>query len=56
MTSVEFTCKCGKNKAYISEEVKTTPCPECGRVYKGVYNKKKYTIKPVELYRIKCMN
>ena len=56
MTSVEFTCKCRKNKACILEGVKTIPCPVCGRVYRGNYNKKKNIIEPIELYRLRWMN
>ena len=49
-TSSEFTCKCGKNKGWITDnETKKVPCPECGRVYKGVYNKTNLTIEAVEI-------
>jgi Zn finger protein HypA/HybF involved in hydrogenase expression len=41
--SVEFYCKCGRH-GWISEDEETIPCPDCGRRYVGVYNKKKLTI------------
>lgn len=48
--SSEFTCKCGKQKGWITDGEETVkPCPECGRKYKGVYNKKKYTIEAIEI-------
>ena len=50
MESAEFTCKCGKVKGWITEgETKKEPCPECGRIYKGVYNSKHYKIDAVEV-------
>ena len=42
--STEFTCICGIQKGWISEGKETSPCPKCGRKYKGVYNEKKLTI------------
>jgi len=45
--SQEFTCICGKQKGWISDEKETLPCPSCGRVYRGVYDRKTYCIKPV---------
>ena len=48
--SAEFTCKCGKQKGWITDgEVHTQPCPECGRVYEGKYNPKTLTIDAIEL-------
>jgi Zn finger protein HypA/HybF involved in hydrogenase expression len=48
--STEFTCKCGKQKGWITEgEIKKEPCPKCGRQYKGKYDSKKLTIKAVEI-------
>lgn len=49
-TSSEFTCKCGKQKGWITDgEVHKIPCPECGRVYRGQYNPKTLTIDAIEL-------
>lgn len=48
--AVEFTCKCGKQKSWITEgETLKNPCPECGRKYYGEYDRKNLTIKPVEI-------
>lgn len=47
--SSEFTCKCGKQKGWITEGKKTLPCPECGRQYLGVYSPKKLTIEGKEI-------
>lgn len=45
-----FTCKCGKTQGCIYEGLeKEEPCPECGRRYRGVYNRKKYTIDAIEI-------
>lgn len=44
MVDAEFNCKCGKQKGWISEGKKTSPCPICGRRYIGKYNKTKLTI------------
>lgn len=48
--SQSFKCKCGKTEGWI-EDGKEHPraCPECGRRYKGVYNKKTYQIDAVEI-------
>ena len=46
--SAEFTCKCGKQKSWITEDKVHPPCPICGREYIGKYNKKKLTIEAVE--------
>ena len=43
-TSSEFTCKCGKQKGWITENKITQPCPECGRKYIGYYDRKNLTI------------
>ncbi len=48
-TQAEFLCKCGKQKAWIYDGQEVLPCPECGRKYRGVYDRKKYTIKAVEI-------
>lgn len=47
MTEIEYTCKCKNQKIWISEGFKTKPCPDCGRVYIGIY--KNYTIKAKEV-------
>ncbi len=48
--SSEFTCKCGKYICWITEnETQRMPCPECGRTYKGIYNKNKLTIEAIEV-------
>ena len=49
MNSSEFICKCGKQKNWITENEETSPCPTCGRRYRGVYSSKKLTILAVEL-------
>ena len=49
MISKEFTCKCGKQKGWITENKETQPCHICGRKYKGVYNSTKLTIDAIEL-------
>ena len=46
--STEFTCKCKKQKGWITEGKITPPCPNCGRRYKGKYNSKKLTIVGIE--------
>lgn len=47
--SSEFTCKCGKQKGWITEGKTTQPCPECGRIYRGEYDRENLTIKGVEI-------
>lgn len=48
--SQEFTCICGKQKAWITDGEETkSPCPECGRRYKGKYNHKTYQIDAIEI-------
>lgn len=44
--SVGFICRCGKVKTWVYEGEWTTPCPQCGRKYFGVYSYKKLTIIP----------
>lgn len=48
-TSSEFICKCGKMKGWITEGKETEPCPECGRIYLGYYDKKNLTISGKEI-------
>lgn len=40
----QFTCKCGKQKAWVEEGKETLPCPNCGRVYVGKYDYENYTL------------
>ncbi len=47
--SSEFTCKCGKQKGWITENKETLPCPDCGRKYIGYYDKINFTITGKEL-------
>ena len=47
--SVEFTCKCKKQKGWIEDRKLTKPCPTCGRQYVGKYDPKKYTTHAVEV-------
>ena len=47
--SSEFTCKCGKQKGWITEGKETLPCPNCKRKYQGIYNRKKLTIEAKEV-------
>jgi len=50
MNSSEFTCKCGKQKGWITEgKENAIPCPKCGRKYRGEYDAKNLTIKAVEI-------
>ena len=44
----EFTCFCGKQKGWISENQITAPCPHCGRIYKGSYSQQYLKIIAVE--------
>jgi len=49
-TSQEFSCKFGKRKGWITEGgIKVEPCPDCGRVYKGVYDSKTLQIDVFEV-------
>jgi len=49
-TSSQITCKCGKQMVWVEDKKFTfTPCPECGRRYKGKYNSKTLTIDAVEV-------
>ena len=34
--SSSFICKCKKYRGWIEDGKITTPCPSCGRVYKGM--------------------
>ena len=46
----EFTCLCGKSAAWVVEgKVTATPCPKCGRYYKGIYNEDTLQIEAVEV-------
>ena len=47
--SIEFTCKCKKQKGWIEHGQTTKPCPDCGRVYKGKYSERDMTILAVEV-------
>lgn len=48
--SSEFTCKCGRYKGWITDnETQKVPCPKCGRIYKGIYNKDSLTIEALEI-------
>lgn len=51
-TSSQFKCKCGKFKGWITEGEETKPCPNCGRVYVGYYDKKNLTISGLEKPRL----
>ena len=42
--STEFTCNCGKQRGWITDTSETSPCPKCGRRYRGVYSEDKLTI------------
>ena len=55
--SVEFTCKCGKQKGWIFDgEIKKIPCPKCGRRYQGKYDRKTFTIKAIEIKTKRLLN
>lgn len=43
-TSTKFLCKCKTQAGWIEDGQITQPCPNCGRVYKGIYSKKCLTI------------
>ena len=47
--SSEFTCKCKKQKGWITEEKETKPCPDCGRTYMGRYSQKRLGIDAIEI-------
>lgn len=49
MNSAEFTCKCKKRMGWITENEVSEPCPECGRIYRGVYDFKNLTVEAVEI-------
>ena len=46
---VQILCKCGQCKMWIEDGQITGPCPNCGRVYYGYYNKRKLTISAKEI-------
>ena len=48
--SQNFTCKCGKQSGWVTENVKTKPCPECGREYIGKYNQDKLCIEAICIF------
>lgn len=53
MDSAKFTCKCGKQKGWISDgQTLGFPCPHCGRKYRGKYNKENLSIDAIEIGRI----
>jgi len=40
-TTAFFECKCGKTTAWVNAGQTTNfPCPECGRLYKGIWKQK----------------
>ncbi len=46
-TSTTFKCLCGKQESWIDDSgTLTKPCPECGRLYKGVFSQEDMTIIP----------
>lgn len=50
MNSRSFICKCGNpDKGWVTEDLKTPPCPKCGRVYIGKYNIKTLIIEAIEV-------
>lgn len=49
LVSSEFTCKCGEQKGWITENKITQPCPTCGRKYTGYYDNKNLTITAKEI-------
>jgi hypothetical protein len=51
MESAEFTCKCGDMKTWLSEGVRSGPCPICGRDYVGYYDRKRLSILGREVRR-----
>lgn len=52
-TSSEFLCKCKEQKGWITEGRNTLPCPKCGRVYIGYYDKENLTVSGRELTKSK---
>lgn len=40
----QFTCVCGKQEGWVTEGTKTKPCPSCGRVYIGEYDRNNFTL------------
>ena len=47
--AVQFTCKCQQVLAWIHEGQTLSPCPICGRRYKGVYDDRIFTLNAVEV-------
>ena len=47
--SILFTCKCGMYRGCVEEGEITEPCPGCKRRYKGIYNKRLFTVEAVEV-------
>lgn len=43
----QFICRCGKYRGWLTEGERTSPCPDCGRVYKGKYNSKSLQIEAI---------
>lgn len=45
-----FKCICGAYEGWLGDgETTQTPCPNCGRIYKCEYNKKKYYLEVKEI-------
>lgn len=44
-----FTCECKQQSGWIFAEGITDPCPICGRIYKGRYNKNSFRVEAVQL-------
>jgi len=49
MNSIQFICKCGKVEGWVTEDENTQPCPNCGRIYRGKYNFRTYSIDIIEI-------
>lgn len=47
--AIQFLCKCGKQKGWVTENEETNPCPNCGRKYRGKYNPKTLTIDAIDV-------
>lgn len=46
-------CKCKKQNITLDENIISSPCPSCGRIYKCVYSKQNSTLKLKQQKRIK---
>jgi Zn finger protein HypA/HybF involved in hydrogenase expression len=46
---IQITCKCGQYQNWLSEGKQTKPCPNCGREYMDIYDRKNLSIKICEL-------